>query len=90
MNKSDLISAVAKNIGITKKAAEGFLNSTIEAVKAELKKGGSVQLIGFGSFKVGKRSARKVRNPKTGKEMNIPAKKYPKFAAGKSFKETVK
>ena len=90
MNKSQLVEAVAKKTKESKKATETALVAIIDTIKGSLKKGDDVQLIGFGSFKVKKRAARKVRNPKTGKEMNVPAKKYPKFTAGKAFKDAVK
>jgi DNA-binding protein HU-beta len=90
MNKADLVEALVKKTKSTKKAAEDFINSFIDAVKGELKKGGSVQLIGFGSFKVAKRAARVGRNPKTGKELKIPAKKVAKFVAGQALKDAVK
>lgn len=90
MNKAELVAAIAKKTGSSKKEAENFVNAFIDASKGELKKGGSLQLIGFGSFKVAKRKARKGRNPKTGKEINIPATKYPKFVAGKALKDAVK
>ena len=90
MNKAELVEAVVKKTKTTKKAAEDFIGAMIDSVKAELKKGGTLQLVGFGTFKVVKKSARKGRNPKTGKEINIPARKSPKFVAGKALKDAVK
>jgi DNA-binding protein HU-beta len=90
MNKAELVAAVAKKTKASKKQAEGFVNTFVDLVKGELKKGGTLQLVGFGTFKVTKRSARKGRNPQTGKEINIPAKKTPKFVAGKALKDAVK
>ncbi len=90
MNKADLVAALVKKTGTSKKEGEGFINAFMDIVKADLKKGGGLQLIGFGSFKVAKRAARTGRNPKTGKEIKIPAKKVAKFVAGKALKAAVK
>jgi DNA-binding protein HU-beta len=89
MNKAELVDAIASKTGSSKKAAEAALNATIEAISASLKKGDKVQLVGFGSFEVRKRAARKGRNPQTGAEIKIPASKAPVFKAGKALKETV-
>ena len=89
MNKTELIAAVAEKAELTKKDAEAAVNAFNEAVGNELKKGGKVQLIGFGTFEVAKRSARTGRNPQTGKEIKIAASKTPKFKAGKALKDTV-
>ena len=89
MNKAELVDAIASKTGSSKKAAEASLNATIEAISASLKKGDKVQLVGFGSFEVRKRAARKGRNPQTGSEIKIPASKAPVFKAGKALKETV-
>lgn len=90
MTKGDLIDAIAGAAGITKVAAEKALNAFTEAVTKSLKKGDTVSLVGFGTFSVSKRKARKGRNPQTGKEINIPAAKVPKFKAGKGLKDAVK
>lgn len=90
MNKSELIDAIVKKTKGTKKDTEMLVNTFVDVIKSELKKNGTVQLIGFGTFKVTKRAARKGRNPKTGKEINIPAAKTPKFSAGKGLKDAVK
>ncbi|MCX5808424.1 MAG: HU family DNA-binding protein [Proteobacteria bacterium] len=90
MTKAELIGKVAADAKISKAAAAKALGSFIDAVKASLKKGEKVTLIGFGSFSVSQRKARQGRNPQTGKAIKIPAKKVPKFAAGKVFKEAVK
>lgn len=82
MNKGELISAIASKSGLTKAASEKALNATIAAVTASLKKGQRVGLVGFGSFSISKRSARTGRNPQTGKEIKIPAKKVVKFKPG--------
>jgi DNA-binding protein HU-beta len=90
MNKSELVAAIAKKTEASKTSTETFINTMMDVVKGELKKGGTVQLVGFGTFKVVKRSARKGRNPKTGKEIQIPAKKTPRFVVGKGLKDAVK
>ncbi len=89
MNKGDLIRELAKVAG-TKKEAEAAVNTILEAIIKALKKGDKVTLIGFGTFSVTKRAARKGRNPQTGKEMKIAAKKVPKFTPGKGLKVAVK
>ena len=89
MNKAELIDAIAKKTGASKKASEASINAIVETISAELKKGGKVQLVGFGSFEVRKRAARKGRNPQTGAEMKISASKAPVFKAGKALKDTV-
>lgn len=89
MNKSDLIAAIAAKTGATKKSAEACLNAMTEAVTEALVKGDKVQLVGFGSFEVRKRAARKGRNPQTKEEIKIPASKAPVFKAGKALKEVV-
>ena len=89
MNKSELIDAMADETGMTKKDTEGALKAFIAAVTKELKKGGTVQLVGFGTFEVGKRAARTGRNPKTGEALKIKASKSPKFKAGKALKDAV-
>ena len=89
MNKSDLIAAIAAKTGETKKSAEASLNAMTEAVTEALVKGDKVQLVGFGSFEVRKRAARKGRNPQTKKEIKIPASKAPVFKAGKALKDLV-
>ena len=89
MNKSDLIAAMAAKTGETKKDAEIALDAMIAAITASLKKGDKVQLVGFGSFEVKKRAARKGRNPQTKEEIKIPASKAPVFKAGKALKDVV-
>jgi DNA-binding protein HU-beta len=90
MNKAQLVSELAKRTGLSKKNAETFVNAFIEIIKDELSNGGSLQLVGFGSFKVVERAEREGRNPQTGKKIKIPATKYPKFIPGKALKEAVK
>ena len=82
MNKGQLIDAIAKESGLTKAASEKALNATLSAVTDSLKSGDRVGLVGFGSFSVTERAARTGRNPQTGKEITIPAKKVVKFKPG--------
>ncbi|MEN6321181.1 MAG: HU family DNA-binding protein [Syntrophaceae bacterium] len=89
MNKGDIITEVAK-VTCSKTEAVKAVDAFFGAIKKALKKGDKVALVGFGTFSVFKRSARKGRNPQTGKEIKIAAKKVPKFTAGKALKEAVK
>ena len=89
MNKGDLINELAKVV-CTKKEAKAAVNTIFGAITKALKKGGKVTLIGFGTFSVTKRAARKGRNPQTGKEIKIAARKVPKFTPGKGLKVAVK
>jgi DNA-binding protein HU-beta len=89
MNKSDLVDAIATSADISKAAAARALDGMLDAVKKSLKKGDEVSLVGFGSFSVEKRAARKGRNPQTGAEITIKAAKVPKFRAGKGLKDAV-
>ena len=89
MNRTELIAAVASSADVTKKDAEAVLKAFTEVVTEELKNGGKIQLVGFGTFEVGERTAREGRNPKTGETMTIAASKAPKFKAGKAFKDAV-
>ncbi len=89
MNKADLIDEVAKVVS-TKKEADAAVNATLAAIQKALKKGDSVTLVGFGTFSVSKRKARKGRNPQTGEAIKIAAKKVPVFKAGKGLKDAVK
>lgn len=90
MTKTELIDKISSGAGLTKTDAEKALNATLNAIKGALKKGQKVALVGFGTFSVVKRKARKGRNPRTGEELKIPATKVPKFTAGKALKEAVK
>jgi len=89
MNKGDLVNEVAKVVN-TKKEALAAVNSVFSTITKALKKNDAVTLIGFGTFKLGKRKARKGRHPRTGEEINLKAKKVAKFVPGKSLKEAVK
>ncbi|MBQ2836154.1 MAG: HU family DNA-binding protein [Clostridia bacterium] len=89
MNKAELVAAIAAKTGESKKASEALVNAFTEVVSDALKGGDKVQLVGFGSFEVRKRAARKGRNPQTKEEIKIPASKAPVFKAGKALKDLV-
>ena len=90
MNKTEFVANVAKAAGTTKTEVSKVLAAGIAVITKALKKGETVQIIGFGSYSVAKRAARKGRNPATGKEIKIPASKAPKFKAGKALRDAVK
>ena len=87
MNKAELIAKIAEESKLTKKAAETALDAFVTSVEEALKSGEKVQLVGFGTFEVRERAARKGRNPQTKAEIKIPASKAPVFKAGKALKE---
>lgn len=89
MNKAELVAAMAEKSDLSKKDAEKALKAFTDVIAEELKKGEKIQLVGFGTFEVSERAARTGRNPQTGKEMNIPASKAPKFKAGKALKDMI-
>ena len=89
MNKTELIDAIARHADISKAAAGRALDATVNAIKGSLKNGEMVTLVGFGSFYVGRRTARQGRNPRTGAAIKIRAAKVPKFRAGKALKDVV-
>jgi DNA-binding protein HU-beta len=89
MNKADIVDEVSKVLK-TKKDAQTAVDCVLSSITKALEKGGSVSLVGFGTFKVAERKARKGRNPNTGEEINIAASKVPKFVPGKALKEAVK
>ncbi len=89
MNKAELIDHIAKSADLSKAAATRSLDALIDAVKTTLKKNGTVTLVGFGTFSVGKRVARTGRNPRTGDAIKIKAAKVPKFKPGKALKDAV-
>lgn len=89
MNKTELVAAMADQTGLTKKDAEAALKAFTDIVSGELKNGGDVALVGFGTFKVSERAARTGRNPLTGEEIQIAASKVPSFKAGKALKDQV-
>ena len=89
MNKTELVAAIAENAELSKKDAEKALSATIAAITDAMVKGDKVQLVGFGTFEVRARDARKGKNPRTGEEITIAASKVPAFKAGKALKDTV-
>ena len=89
MNKTELVAAMAEQAGLSKKDAEAALKAFTDVVSDELKNGGKVQLVGFGTFEVSERAAREGRNPQSGEVMKIAASKAPKFKAGKALKDLV-
>ena len=89
MNKTELVEAIAKETGLSKKDSEKALKAFIDVVSKQLKKKDKVQLVGFGTFETSKRAARKGKNPQTGAEIKIPASFAPKFKAGKALKDLV-
>ena len=90
MTKGELIEKVASGARLSKADATRAIDATIGSITSTLKKGQSVTLVGFGTFKVSKRKARKGRNPRTGEVITIKAAKVPRFSAGKSLKDAVK
>ena len=88
MNKGDLVNEVAKVMS-TKKEAQAAVDCVFESITKALKKKDTVTLVGFGTFKINKRKARKGRNPQTGEEIKIKAKRVPKFVPGKALKDAV-
>jgi DNA-binding protein HU-beta len=90
MTKADLIEKMAKDADISKAAAAKALDAIIDGVTKALKKGDKLALVGFGTFSVGKRKARTGRNPQTGAAIKIPARKVPRFSAGKTLKDAIK
>jgi len=90
MNKAQLVEAIAKKLDhFTKADIERLLNVAVDAIIDTVESGDEVSLVGFGTFKASKRAARKGHNPKTGEEIQIPARRVPVFKAGKKFKEEV-
>jgi nucleoid DNA-binding protein len=90
MTKAELIEKIAKGANLSKVQASKALDACLDAIKGALKKGQKVTLVGFGTFSVSKRKARKGRNPRTGEEIKIPAMKVPRFTAGKAFKDAIR
>ena len=89
MTKTELVAAIAKEAELTKAAAEESVNAFIKSITDALKKKDKITLVGFGTFSVAKRKARKGRNPKTGKEISIKEATVPKFKPGKALKDAV-
>jgi len=90
MTKAELIDKIASGAGLSKVDATKALDATLNSMKATLRKGQKVTLVGFGTFSVVKRKSRKGRNPRTGAAITIPAARVPKFTAGKTLKDAVK
>lgn len=89
MNRTELIECIASDADISKAEAGRALESVTEAIKRTLKKGGKVQLMGFGTFETAKRAARTGRNPRTGEAIKIAAKRTPKFVPGQTLKDAL-
>ena len=89
MNKDDLIAKVANSVGVSKTDAAKSVDAEFSKITSSLKGGNEVRLVGFGTFIVSNRAATTGRNPRTGESIQIPAKKVPKFRAGKALKDTV-
>lgn len=89
MNKQELVNQVASKADLPKTKAQAAVEAIIDSIKASLKKGDEVRLVGFGTFSVAKRAATTGRNPRTGEAIKIPASKLPKFKAGKELKDAV-
>lgn len=90
MTKADLIDKIASGTGLSRADAGRALDAALDSIKKSLKKGQKVTLVGFGTFSIAKRKARKGRNPRTGEEIKIAASKTPKFTAGRMLKQAVK
>lgn len=90
MNKADLVTRISKDAEITKAQAEKAVNVLMQSVQKALSSGDSVTLVGFGTFSVRSRAARKGRNPQTGREISIPTSKSPAFRAGRNLRQAMK
>ncbi len=90
MNKGELIDRLAARTGLAKNKAGETIDALFDIITASLKKGEEINLTGFGKFEVQKRKAREGRNPQTGKSIKIPARRVPRFKAGKGLKDAVK
>lgn len=90
MNKSELVELISKRTQFTKTDSERVLDATLEAIQKAVAKGQDVKLVGFGTFSRYSRKSRNGRNPKTGKSVEIPATRVPKFKPGKEFRDSVK
>ncbi|HHV43859.1 MAG TPA: HU family DNA-binding protein [Firmicutes bacterium] len=90
MTKAELVDRVAESTGLTKKMASGSVDAVFAAITEALARGEKVQLVGFGSFEVRQRAARKGRNPRTGEEIEIDSRQVPVFKAGKALKDAVR
>jgi DNA-binding protein HU-beta len=90
MNKAELVNEIARRTKLSKTKAQETLNACFESIKSTLKKGQNVQLVGFGTFRVKQRKARMGRNPKTGEQIQIKARRVPAFSAGSELKNALK
>jgi len=89
MNKAELVEKIANQTGLTKRTSREAVDAIISAITDSLAREERVTLVGFGTYQVMERKARRGRNPQTGEEIQIPAKKVPKFKAGKNLREVV-
>jgi DNA-binding protein HU-beta len=89
VNKNELVDALASAASLKKSEAETVLEAVLATISGELKKGNEVRLVGFGTFTVSARAATQGRNPRTGETINIPARKVPRFKAGKGLKDAI-
>jgi DNA-binding protein HU-beta len=89
VNKAEIVARVARDCGLSKSDANRAVDSLLDTVTRALKKGDKVTLVGFGTFAISRRKARTGRNPQTGAPLKIPARRAPRFAAGKELKEAV-
>ncbi len=89
MNKNDLVNKVSDHTGLSKTDSAKAVDAVFDTITSELKSGGDIRLVGFGTFLVSKRKATTGRNPQTGAQIQIPAANVPKFRAGKSLKESL-
>lgn len=89
MNKTELIAAVAEKVGMSKKDVDAVVNAVIDTIVEEVAKEEKVQIVGFGTFEVRRRSERQGRDPRTNSPITIPASKVPAFKAGKAFKDAM-
>jgi DNA-binding protein HU-beta len=90
MNKAELVARIARDAGLTKSDALKAVDALVDTVTRALKKGDKVTLVGFGTFAISRHKARAGRNPQTGEPLKIPARRAPRFAAGKGLKDTVR
>lgn len=89
MTKADIVDEVAGKVDLTKKQAEGIVNSVFESIVQSLQSGEKIELRGFGSFRIRSRKPRIGRNPKTGEKVQVPSKKIPYFKPGKELKDLI-
>ena len=90
MNKKELYTALARKTAFSKKEAEVFTGAFIDVITETLQKGDKIQIVGFGTFEVKERAARKARNPRTGEEIDVAASKAPVFKVGKVLKDSIR